>query len=100
MGWGWGWGWVGWLSLGWAMYRAPSVLKILQKVRKNTSKNSEKYSEKYSRKFGKIFWKIWKNTPQNQDPIVKITFSDYAPQVVYTKSRKKSELFGDILLFR
>ena len=47
--------------------------KIL-KIRKNTSKNSEKILGKYSRKFGKIFWKIWKNTPQNQDPIVKITF--------------------------
>jgi len=35
--------------------------------------------EKYSRKLGKILQKIRKNTPQNQDPIVKITFSNYAP---------------------
>ena len=29
-------------------------------------------------KFRKILWKIQKNTPQNQDPGRKITFSDYA----------------------
>ena len=44
------------------------------KIRKNTWKNSEKYLEK----FGKMLQKIRKNTPQNQDPGRKITFSDYA----------------------
>merc|ERR1712074_411281 len=48
--------------------------KILR-IRKNTPVNLEKYS----RKLGKILRKIRKNTPQNQDPIVKNTFSNYAP---------------------
>ena len=41
------------------------IWKNTQKIRKNTKK-SEKYPGK-----------LEKNTPQNQDPIIKITFSNY-----------------------
>ena len=43
--------------------------KILWKIRKNTPENPEN-PEKYSRKSGKIL-------PKKQDPVHKITFSDY-----------------------
>ena len=69
----------------------PKIRKIERvwknkKIRKNTLENLVKelgkilgkIRKKYSRILGKILWKIRKNTPQNQDAIVKITFSNYA----------------------
>jgi len=47
---------------------------------------------KYSRKLGKILWKIRKNIPQNQDPGVKITFSNY----VY-RSQGENKVFNMLL---
>ena len=54
------------------------IRKNIKKNRKNTPENYEKYS----RKFGKILQKIRKNPPKNQDPGVKITFSNYAGEKI------------------